>query len=78
MIDPRNMALRDWADSVILDLGDAWAFGTLGDDTQWQSWATAFVKSPAFTGRVVPDPYQFADWRDWAMRVYPLLEVTNA
>ncbi len=78
MIDPRNMTLRDWADSVILTTGDAWAFGRLDDETQWQDWAAAFVKSSSFAGRVVPDPYQFSDWRDWAMRAYPMLEVVYA
>jgi hypothetical protein len=78
MIDPRNMGLRDWADSVILVVGDAWAFGRLEDETQWREWATGFVRSSDFAGRVVPDPYQFEDWREWAMRVYPMLEVANA
>jgi len=32
------------------------------------------LKASPFSTRAVPDPYQFDDWREWAMRVYPLLE----
>ena len=74
MINPANMTLTDWADSVILSLKDAWAFGRLTDESLWRDWAVGFVRAPGFAQRVLPDPYQFADWRDWAMRVYPMLE----
>ncbi len=77
MIDPRGMSLRDWADSVILAVGDAWSFGVLQDDAGWQDWAVGFVRASNFTQRVVPDPYQFDDWREWAMRAYPMLEGTG-
>jgi hypothetical protein len=68
------MGLIDWADSVILSVGDAWAFGRLDDENDWQDWATGFLKASPFSTRAAPDPYQFDDWREWAMRVYPMLE----
>lgn len=74
MIDPRGMRLQDWADSVILALGDKWAYGTLSSEADWQNWAVGFVRASEFTQRTLPDPFQFDDWREWAMRVYPLLE----
>ena len=77
MIDPRGMTLRDWADSVILSVGDAWSFGKLQSEDHWQDWAVGFVRASNFTQRVVPDPYQFEDWREWAMRAYPMLEGTG-
>ena len=72
MIDPRGMSLTDWADSVILSTGDAWAFGRLQNDN-WQEWAVAFLRG-SYSQQNVPDPYQFSDWRDWAMRAYTMLE----
>jgi len=75
MINPVGMTLRDWADSVILSVGDAWSFGKLKDEERWQDWAIGFVRASHFTQQVVPDPYQFTDWRDWAMRAYTMLEV---
>ncbi len=74
MIDPHGMTLIDWADSVILSVGDAWSFGRLDDENEWQDWATGFLKASPFSTRAAPDPYQFDDWREWAMRVYPMLE----
>jgi hypothetical protein len=68
------MTLTDWADSVILTVGDAWAYGRLDDEARWQDWATGLVRSPTFSARNLPDPYRFDDWREWAMRAYPMLE----
>lgn len=75
MIDPTTMSLQDWADSVILSVTDVWDFGKIVDD-QWQEWAKAFVTASGYSQRNVPDPYQFDDWREWAMRAYPMLEAT--
>jgi len=74
MIDPRGLSLRDWCDSVILSNGDAWSFGRLTDESMWQDWAAGFVRASPFAQRAVPDPYQFTDWREWAMRSYTMLE----
>ncbi|QDH50428.1 hypothetical protein [Caulobacter phage KcrB] len=78
MIDPRGMTLTDWADSVILSLTDAFAYGKLMNEAGWQDWATGLVRSPSFSARNLPDPYAFKDWREWAMRAYPMLEETAA
>lgn len=74
MINPTGMTLIDWADSVILDNGDAWSFGSLRNESGWQGWAVGFVRSSPFAQRTVPDPYEFDDWREWAMLAYPMLE----
>ena len=77
MIDPRNMTLRDWSDSVILSVGDAWSFGRLDNESLWQDWGVGFLRAGSFATRAIPDPYEFSDWRDWAMRVYPMLETST-
>jgi hypothetical protein len=74
MIDPRGMYWQDWASSVILAVGDAWSFGSPPAEDAWQDWAIGLVRASPFTQRALPDPYQFTDWREWAMRVYPTLE----
>lgn len=74
MINPTGMTWQDWASSVILSVGDVWAFGKPPEEAKWQSFAVGFVRAFPFSQRVPPDPYQFSDWRDWAMRVYPMLE----
>lgn len=74
MIDPRGMTLRDWSSAVILATADTWDLGTLADESAWQSWAVGLVRARPFAQRILPDPYQFDDWREWATRAYPMLE----
>lgn len=76
MIDPRNMKLTDWADSVMFALDLPWDLGMLADETMWRDWAVGLVRAPILAQRFLPDPYQFTDWREWAMRSYPMLERT--
>jgi hypothetical protein len=76
-VNPIGMTLLNWADAVILTTNDAWAFGKLNNEADWQTWATGFVRASPFTQRTLPDPFQFRDWREWAMRVYPMLEERN-
>lgn len=77
MINPLGMSWQDWSSSVILAVGDAWSFGKPPEETAWRDWATGLVRASPFTQRTLPDPYQFSDWRDWAMRAYPMLESTG-
>lgn len=76
MIDPRGMTLRDWADSTILSVDSAWSFSRLDDEEHWRSWGTQFLRAIPFNAQCPPDPYQFDDWRAWAERIAPMLEVT--
>lgn len=69
---PVGMALRDWADRVVLDLDNYGAFGRLEDEARWQDWAVQFLNNTTL-GRNLPNPYQFADWRDWAERLAQML-----
>lgn len=74
MIDPHGMELQDWSDAVIGSITAQWDVAPLADPARWQDWAVGFVRAPTLAQRVLPDPYQFSDWRDWAMRAYPMLE----
>jgi hypothetical protein len=74
MIDPHGMTLLQWADAVILSNGDAWSFGRLVDENDWQRWAAGFVRAQPFAQRSPPNPFEFTDWQEWAMRAYPMLE----
>ena len=76
MINPEGMTWKSWAEAVILVVRDVWSYGVPPDEERWRDWAVAFARAPGFARQVIPDPYQFADWREWAMRVYPMLEPT--
>lgn len=77
MLDPRGMSLREFADGFILTSGDQWGLPRLSDESEWQEWAATLVRAQPYAQRTVPDPYQFDDWREWAMRSYPMLEDQN-
>ena len=74
MINPYGMELRDWADSVIGALTRQWDAAPLEDPARWQDWAVGLVRAPTLEQRVLPDPFQFSDWREWALLAYPMLE----
>ena len=73
-VDPRGLTLRQYADATILNVSDAWSFGRLDDEKDWQAWAVSFVRASPFVNRNVPNPYGFSDWRVWAERAYSALE----
>lgn len=64
---PVGITLIDWANQVVLDLDRFGAFGKLNNENDWQRWAVQFVASPSID-RMIPNPYQFKNWRDWAER----------
>ena len=74
MIDPYGLTVTQWADAAILVVDSTWSFGRLDDEERWREWAAGFLTAPSFASQIAPDPYQFADWRDWAMRVNALFE----
>lgn len=65
---PAIMGLRDWADSIILDLSTYGALIRLDDEDKWQEWALQFCVISGLSQKNVPYPYDFADWRSWAQR----------
>lgn len=71
---PQGLNLQQWADAVVLTTATAWPLGRLDDVERWQEWAVGLVRAPDFAKRVLPDPYQFSDWREWATRTVPMLE----
>ena len=73
-VNPLGMTWQQWADAAILNFSDTWAFGRAGPEAEWRDWAVGLVRAPSYAQRVLPDPYQFTDWREWAVRVYPMLE----
>lgn len=74
MIIPHGLTVQQWADAVIADLNPSWPLGHLTSEGDWQNWATGLVRAPELAQRILPDPYGFTDWRDWAERVAPMLE----
>ena len=77
IVDPRGLTLTQYADAVTLSANSAWSLGRLDDESKWQDWATGLLRAAQLTAQNVPNPYFFTDWREWAMRAYPMLESLN-
>lgn len=76
MIDPRNMALNDWADSMTFVLEQYGSVPRL-DGLEWQPWATAVLRLSVPNRDQAPDPYGFQDWREWGSRFQMFLGINS-
>ncbi len=74
-IDPRGMTVIDWTDNMGFVLDKMVIPERLDDPTKWRGWATNILDTPSFEGQNAPDPYQFDDWMEWAMRFNQVVEL---
>jgi hypothetical protein len=81
IIDPRGFAdteVIQWADRMTGELGffsDELSgsdpnYPRLDDAAEWQAWAVGVYGGVDALGQDVPDPYDYDDWKDWAMRLF--------
>lgn len=69
---PTNMTLNDWADAAVPYLEQFDSIGRLMGDN-WQEWGARLTLALGLSGRLIPDPYSFSDWRVWAQRLCEVL-----
>ena len=65
----------DWADRMSLVLDSMVIPEKLLDPEEWREWATNILDTPNFEGQNVPNPYQFEDWMEWAMRFNQVVDL---
>ena len=65
VIDPIGMSMRDWCDSMVIQL-EPHSHSARLDDGNWQQWAAWFTTAPNLSQNHAPSPYAFDDWREWA------------
>lgn len=68
-ISPSYMTFRQWADFMVPNLERFGNLGRLAREEEWREWGAALLNLPALSGSIVPDPYQFDDWRKWVQRL---------
>ena len=68
-IDPYGLSAAAWADAMVLELDALGNLGRLDDETQWQEWGAQLLNLPGISGSIVPNPYEFGTWREWAERL---------
>ena len=68
-IDPRIVkTFVEWADYMYPDLSEFGVVARAFSEDDWQSWAAGVLSLNGIAQVGAPDPYQFKDWKDWAIR----------
>jgi len=65
--DPRYHTFESWA-SLMCESFAANQLEIPNANTDWKAWATGVKSIAFFTAEGVPDPHNFENWNDWAMR----------
>lgn len=68
MIDPRGLSVTDWADSMHFVLAPYVLAPRLDNPLVWQNWGLQILQAPAISQKNPPNPLQFGNWQEWAMR----------
>lgn len=68
VINPAYLTVRQWTDFMTPNLEKYGNIGRLTNDEGWREWGAQLLNVPKLSGSIVPDPYQFDDWRAWAQR----------
>lgn len=74
-IEPSFMDAPTWTSFMVPILEIYGNLGSLDNEENWRGWAVELMNLPQLSGSVVPDPYQFDDWRAWAQRFNENLSV---
>jgi hypothetical protein len=68
-VDPRGIDLFiDWADYMYPDLEQFGTVVKMMPGGNWQDWAAGLLAVNKIAESSAPNPYQFDDWKLWAMR----------
>lgn len=67
-IDPRHLTFVDWADSMTPSLIRFGNIPKVMISREWKDWALTVIQLPGISSQTPPNPVQFDDWREWAMR----------
>jgi hypothetical protein len=68
-VDPRGIdSFIDWADYMYPDLEQYGTVVKMMPGGNWQDWAAGLLAVNKIAESSAPNPYQFDDWKLWAMR----------
>lgn len=63
----------EWTSAYHIDLEKFGAIPALLSNAAWQEWGAAIALLASLSGIIVPNPYDFADWQEWADRFNEIL-----
>lgn len=68
IIDPRGMTASDWCGQMALVLDKYGTVGAIRQPPEWRAWARNVVSFPAVQLVQAPNPDDYDNWLDWAIR----------
>lgn len=70
VVDPRGIDnVVEWADYMFPTIEQYGGVASrLLDESDWQRWGAGLLAISGIAQVGAPNPYQFTDWREWAMR----------
>lgn len=68
IIDPRPLSAVQWIDFTSLALSNFGPVIKIERASEWKQWALDVVQIPAIAALDVPDPDEFENWQEWAIR----------
>lgn len=66
MIIPVNMTVIEWADQMTNEVSQFGDIIKLENPEDWQFWALSVILSNEQWEAVIPNPFNYTDWREWA------------
>lgn len=75
MVIPEHIGLLDWAAQLQIDFPNDNVPILLAEDA-WREWGLAVLGCPSFRKANAPPPFDFNDWREWALGLF--LAVTRS
>lgn len=67
-VNPAFLSVKEWTDFMVPGLEQFGNLGRLERDEDWQEWGAQLLNLPTLSGSIIPNPYEFDDWRTWAAR----------
>lgn len=72
-VSPYGMTPQEWTAATTMDLEAFGNIPVLLDPSKWQDWGASVLALSTLNNVVLPDPYSFDDWQEWALNFNAVL-----
>lgn len=73
-ISPEGLDTVEWCDETSGNLSALVPVMKVSREEEWREWGAHALKNLRARGVVIPDPYQFRDFNEWAFRFNQVVE----
>lgn len=74
-VDPRYIpTFVEWSDFMYPDLEEYGPIMQASSENDWKNWGSSLLSLDGIAALAAPSPYEFSDWKEWAMRFVEALD----